>query len=125
MFEPAEGEELALALGLDVQEFYVKHTRLVRGRWSLKEAFVEGHGYDCEFLDRTTAPGRALCRVHRARPEQCRTWPFWPRALATRQAWKREAADCPGIENGLAGTGTLHPAAVIAEQAGRFGSQGR
>jgi Fe-S-cluster containining protein len=116
-FEPTEAPALASALGLSVGEFYRDHTRLVRGRFSLKEKRTE-HGHDCEFLDRTSAPGRALCSVHAARPVQCRTWPFWPRALASPEAWQAEAADCPGIAEGLAGRGTLHSADQIAEQAG-------
>ena len=116
-FEPAEGAEMAAALDLSLTEFYSAHARLVRGKYSLKETIVEGHGHDCEFLDRTSAPGRALCRVHSARPQQCISWPFWPRVLASKEVWEEEAADCPGIENGLKDIGELHSARTIAEQA--------
>jgi len=40
------------------------------------------------------------CSVYRARPEQCRTWPFWPENT-NEKVWFREiAAICPGIGKG-------------------------
>lgn len=37
------------------------------------------------------------CAVHTARPTQCRTYPFWPRILASKEAWHIEP--CEGIGN--------------------------
>jgi Fe-S-cluster containining protein len=42
----------------------------------------------------------AGCTAYRARPRQCRTWPFWRSNLASRAAWGRVARGCPGIGRG-------------------------
>jgi uncharacterized protein len=97
----AEVGALASALGIGVGEFVFTYTRMTtRGR-SLRD--VEGrHGRDCVFLDRRSAPGRALCRVYEARPTQCRTWPYWRSNLESEAAWRRARAVCPGIGRGVA-----------------------
>ena len=121
-FEPHEAGGLAAELGISTADFYKDHARLVKGRFSLKElerpddSFLPA-GHDCEFLVREPGQRRARCRVHKARPQQCKTWPFWPRVLASKEAWEAEAPDCPGILNGIRGDGTLYSAGEIAEQA--------
>lgn len=99
-----EAEALAARLGLGVAAFLERHARRVYGLWSLRE---EADGR-CVFFE----PG-AGCAVYEARPRQCRTWPFWPRILADREAWEREAVDCPGM-----GAGELHGCERIEELAG-------
>lgn len=37
------------------------------------------------------------CSVYKARPLQCRTYPFWQHIVAEDGGWEREAAVCPGI----------------------------
>jgi hypothetical protein len=55
---------------------------------------VRSLGKDCVFLEGNR------CRVHQARPDQCRTWPFWPENM-TQKVWSREVtAGCPGIGRG-------------------------
>jgi uncharacterized protein len=50
---------------------------------------------DCCFLD------GCRCGVYDARPQQCRTWPFWPENLTDARTWRREvAARCPGVNHG-------------------------
>ena len=88
---PGEAEALAARLGLGVAAFLERHARRVYGLWSLRE---EADGR-CVFFE----PGTG-CAVYEARPRQCRAWPFWPRILADREAWEREAADCPGMDSG-------------------------
>ena len=34
-----------------------------------------------------STPGRAVCSIYRARPAQCRTWPFWPENLLSKRDW--------------------------------------
>ncbi len=96
-----EGNAMAAALGVPVEEFTQKYTRAISDRRSLNEQETS-HGFDCVFLDRTSKPGMALCRVYMARPAQCRTWPFWPENLRTPQAWRAAKAKTPclGMDNG-------------------------
>jgi Fe-S-cluster containining protein len=48
------------------------------------------------------------CSVYEGRPDQCRTWPFWPEVMDAK-TWKKEvAAFCPGV-----GKGRLHSAEEI------------
>ena len=48
----------------------------------------------CVFL------GEKGCVVYEARPEQCRTWPFWPENL-TKEVWAKEIVPfCPGADEG-------------------------
>ena len=49
---------------------------------------------DCIFLK------EKKCSVYNARPEQCRTWPFWPENMNAK-SWKKNVVDfCPGINKG-------------------------
>jgi Fe-S-cluster containining protein len=53
---------------------------------------------DCIFLE-----GGNRCGVYEARPEHCRTWPFWPENMNPK-TWTTEIATfCPGV-----GKGKLH-----------------
>lgn len=58
----------------------------------------------CVFLE----DGR--CRIYAARPNQCRTYPWWPE-LMSRTAWQREARRCEGI-----GRGGVIPLATIRQR---------
>lgn len=98
-FTDDEARAMAAQLGLSVEGFYEKYMwESALGR-SLTEVKTE-HGHDCVLLDRESVPGKALCRVYRARPAQCRTWPFWGDNVRSREAWKRTARECPGMNRG-------------------------
>src|SRR5690554_5747714 len=56
-------------------------------------AFVSEHA-PCPFLK------DSLCSVHPVKPEQCRTYPFWPELLTDLGTWQAEAKHCPGIGQG-------------------------
>ncbi len=58
-------------------------------RLSLKEK----SNYDCIFWDDG-------CTIYAGRPMQCRSYPFWPSALASRDTWRTTARSCPGIGRG-------------------------
>ena len=92
---PEEIERLASHLGLSVAEFGSRYLRLVNGRISLTESREDA----CVFWDPSEG-----CRVYEARPEQCRTWPFWRSTLTSPEAWEQTRAVCPG-----AGSGDLVP----------------
>jgi Fe-S-cluster containining protein len=84
-----EAQRLAEHLELSLEEFGRRYLRLVDGRNSLTER-SDGA---CVFWDEG-------CTVYEARPEQCRTFPFWKENLTTRGAWERVAYDCEGIGEG-------------------------
>lgn len=100
-FTDDEGKAMAAELGIPHEDFLARFTRVVRNRRSLTEHSTP-HGMDCTFLDRETMPGKALCKVYRTRPSQCRTWPFWPDNLESRRAWvmAKKHAPCPGMDQG-------------------------
>lgn len=94
-----EIEALAARLRVPRGEFVLRFTRATsRGR-SLADRPTR-FGNDCVFLDRQSIPGKALCAVYGDRPAQCRTWPFWPRNLASPEAWRAAGAICPGLNRG-------------------------
>ena len=84
-----ERRRLARHLGLAAGTFTRRYCEKAHGFFHLRSI-----GADCVFLEGNR------CRVHRARPEQCKTWPFWPENM-TKTVWKRDiAAGCPGIGQG-------------------------
>lgn len=85
-----EIEEMATALALSVPEFMKKYIREVGGRMSLIEL---PKSYDCVFLN-----GKR-CQVYKARPKQCRTFPFWPENLESKEAWEEAKKRCEGIDH--------------------------
>jgi len=40
------------------------------------------------------------CSVYPVRPTQCRTYPFWPEILISKEKWNKELARCEGINQG-------------------------
>lgn len=49
----------------------------------------------CRFLEEDGG-----CGIYEGRPEQCRTWPFWPETVGRERSWRRAARDCEGIDRG-------------------------
>ncbi len=103
-FDEEEAQAMAAYLKLEVNEFRRRFARFQFGRWTLGEIKREGR-YDCVFL-RRDRDGKALCSVYPVRPQQCRTWPFWPENLRSRRDWDESAKTCPGMKNG----GDFYPA---------------
>ena len=83
---PIEIAALADRVGLSVAAFREQYTRNEGGRITLIE---KPDSYDCIFLR-----GK-LCSVYETRPRQCRTFPWWPSNLTSREAWNE--IDCEGI----------------------------
>lgn len=83
---------LAAELGVEAHAFEAAYVRRVGPRRSL----IELDGGDCVFLDRETR----RCRVYRARPRQCRTWPFWRSNVRTPADWAYVCRICPGSGQG-------------------------
>jgi len=90
----ADRRRLARHFGLATGVFTRRYCVRTDGHWHLRD-FTD----QCPFLE-----GRR-CGVYEARPEQCRTWPFWPEHMSPR-AWDREVASfCPGVGKGPLVTG--------------------
>jgi Fe-S-cluster containining protein len=109
-----EVHALAARLKITATDFIRDYTNQSPEGRSLNERPTT-FGNDCIFLDRTTVAGKAICGVYEDRPKQCRTWPFWPSLLASRQTWDRAKRTCPGL-----GKGTLIPIDQVRIQRDAF-----
>ncbi len=110
-------------LRIDVKTFRRRYTKKVMGTPSLGENKTS-RGYDCVFL-RFDDQGKALCAVYPVRPQQCRTWPFWPDNVASREDFESLAVSCKGVAAGMKGKGELYPAErirIIRDGRGEVGS---
>jgi len=84
---------------MSTMEFTARFTNKVDGLYELRYT-----DKDCPFLKDNR------CGVYKARPWQCRTWPFWPENMNS-DVWEKEVASwCPG-----AGKGRLYTADEIGE----------
>ena len=95
--------EIALLVGMEVEDFEDQYTRKI----GIRRSLVEFSNGDCVFFDNQTRK----CGVYDARPRQCRTWPFWDSNLRTAEDWERTCESCPG-----SGTGKLHQLNEIEER---------
>ena len=89
--DAAEIAALAAFRGESLDQFSRQFVRRVGDRLSL----VERPGGDCIFWDKSVG-----CTVYPARPTQCRTWPFWPENIETREDWEHVTGVCPGSGSG-------------------------
>lgn len=89
----SERKALAEHFGMPLKQFERAYCVKVAGQWSFGSK-----GDACIFLE----GGR--CSVYELRPKQCRTFPFWPELMESRDTWDRDVASfCPGAD-----TGRLH-----------------
>jgi Fe-S-cluster containining protein len=99
---PEDRQRMADELGMSLAAFTKKHCERTNGFFHLKE---DGKNPDCLFLK------DKRCSIYKARPIQCRTWPFWPDAMNAK-TWKKEVVTfCPGV-----GKGPVIPASHIRKQ---------
>lgn len=82
-------QRLARHLNMTTSEFTRARCVKTDGYFHLRE--VTG---PCSFLK-----GKQ-CGVYEARPDQCRTWPFWPENMNARVWTKEIATFCPGVGKG-------------------------
>ena len=54
-------------------------------------ALVDGEHEHCVFLE------EGACIIYPVRPQQCRTFPFWPENMKTKAHWNLTKKTCPGI----------------------------
>ena len=86
---PEEITALSQLLGIAEPEFREQYLQKAGYKYSIREKIV-GISHDCIFFDRE-ANG---CGVYMARPQQCRTFPFWDYYKNRIDELK---AECPGI----------------------------
>jgi Fe-S-cluster containining protein len=104
LFNDEEAAAIARRLGVTVDRFIEEYTEdmgvtIAGRRRSIREVRTE-HGHDCVFLDRVSAPGKAVCSLYEDRPQQCRSFPFWPEHIESARAWNELARTCEGIGRG-------------------------
>ncbi len=85
----AEIFAIAELLNMDVNEFGVKYLFKKGYKYSLKENKIDD-SYECVFYDRESNG----CKIYMARPNQCKTFPFWDYFKTHVDELKQE---CPGI----------------------------
>lgn len=84
-----EMQVTAKYLSLSLEEFGVGYLRKVGRRYSLLE-YPQG---DCIMYSQG-------CSIYTVRPRQCRTFPFWPSNLRSKEAWEALKEFCPGVDKG-------------------------
>ncbi len=100
-FTYSEAQGMAAQLGLTYQEFLGRYAIRQGPTWILREVpCPDGEGFDCVLLERDPDSGLTRCSVHRERPMQCRTWPFWPENLKSPRTWRQAGRECEGIDRG-------------------------
>lgn len=86
--------KLADHLKLSAKEFVLTYCREVPFGNISYISLKELKNHDCVFL------GDIGCKVYKARPIQCVTYPFWSTIIASEQNWIDEKQSCPGIDVG-------------------------
>ena len=82
--------KLADLLEIEVEELKKIYLKKVVYKYSIREYMTEEFGYACAFFDIQ----KQMCSVYEARPQQCRTFPFWDSFKQNIQEVKDE---CPAI----------------------------
>ncbi|CAM9598793.1 unnamed protein product, partial [Phaeothamnion confervicola] len=84
-----EANATASLLDLSLSAFLAEYVsgEPVDGWVRLRDRDNAAGGQSCCFL----ADDGKTCTIYEVRPEQCRTYPWWPRLLRSREAWEAEA----------------------------------
>ena len=90
-FDREDIRKAAAYLDFSIAEF--KKTFLIRsdGEWILE---VGENGTPCTFL---TDQG---CSIHKVKPKQCLSYPFWRENMDSKNMWKLVGGFCPGVDIG-------------------------
>ncbi len=83
-----EIENISSFLKISREDFLKIYTVKILGKISLKETSPY---YSCIFFKNNK------CIIYKARPIQCKTYPFWPTILSSEKTWKNAQKTCPGM----------------------------
>jgi len=87
---PIEMQKIANLFSISVEELKSNFLIKVGYKYSIKEKKLSENNYACWFFDEKTS----RCAIYEARPNQCRTFPFWDFFKTNINEVKKE---CPGI----------------------------
>ena len=85
-----ETEKLAKYLDISVEDCYSKYLVKYSYKFSIKEIKMSKDNYRCIFFDLD----KKQCSIYEARPNQCRTFPFWE---YFKKNEKEVFEECPAI----------------------------
>ena len=93
-------DNISKHLKISKNEFVDEYTEYVpeKQRYTLKERIVQATSMDpdretefeCIFLN-----GK-MCSIYEHRPQQCRTFPWWPDVVRSKTSWENEKERCEG-----------------------------
>ena len=95
---------LVTATGLNEKDFLKAYCRTITTIRGKKISLKEKENYDCIFWEKDG------CLHYKARPFQCRSFPFWRSFLGSKKRWQNLTSFCPGV-----GKGKLHLKEKIEE----------
>ena len=84
-----EALKICEVLNIDIPELVEKYLYKKGYKYSLKENKIDD-SYECIFYDREVNG----CKIYEARPQLCRTFPFWDYFKTRIDELK---AECPGV----------------------------
>lgn len=86
---------MANYLKISKELFMRRYVRHVNNRLALveKKSFTNSGDFDCVFLN------DKKCMVYGDRPQQCRTFPWWPQTLKSKESFALAAQECEGISD--------------------------
>lgn len=87
-----ELENIVEHMGIEPEAFIQNYTKSVDDRISLRD--LENENWNCVMLK------DGKCSIYNVRPMQCRTFPFWPHNIASKEDWEHLKNECPGIGKG-------------------------
>ena len=83
-------DKISKNLCLNINEFLKEYCRGIDKGFKTMVSLKEKLNYDCIFWDNG-------CTIYTFRPLQCRTYPFWPFIVESKERWEKEATRCKGI----------------------------
>ena len=87
-----EIQALALYLKISAEELKNRYLNKIEYKYSIKEVKLASNNYACCFFNLD----KKQCSVYDARPNQCRTFPFWDYFKENEEEVYKE---CPAIKN--------------------------